>query len=103
MRHVGPIRAELGYRTIFMLGPLSNPALVKRIMVGVFDAKWLQPFAKALATLGTTHAIVVHGSDGLDEVTTTGSPTRPACVMAALLIWKSIPPLSAWTKPTRKS
>jgi anthranilate phosphoribosyltransferase len=72
MRHVGPIRAELGYRTIFnMLGPLSNPALVKRIMVGVFDRQWLTPFAEALHDLGTTHALVVHGRDGLDEVTTT--------------------------------
>ena len=72
MRHVGPIRAELGYRTIFnMLGPLSNPALVKRIMVGVFDRQWLNPFAKALHDLGTTHALVVHGRDGLDEITTT--------------------------------
>ena len=73
MRHVAPIRAELGYRTIFnMLGPLSNPALVKRILVGVFDRKWLLPFAEALKALGTTHAMVVHGEDGLDEVTSTG-------------------------------
>ena len=72
MRHVGPIRAELGYRTIFnMLGPLSNPAMVKRIMVGVFDRQWLTPFAEALHDLGTSHALVVHGRDGLDEITTT--------------------------------
>ena len=74
MRHVGPIRAELGTRTIFnLLGPLSNPALVKRIMVGVYDAAWCRPFAEALDALGTTHAFVVHGNDGLDEVTTTTS------------------------------
>ena len=74
MRHVGPIRAELGTRTIFnLLGPLSNPALVKRIIVGVYDAAWCRPFTEALDALGTTHAFVVHGKDGLDEVTTTTS------------------------------
>ena len=73
MRHVGPVRAELGMRTIFnLLGPLSNPALVKRIMVGVFDAKWGNAFAQALHQLGTTHAWIVHGADGLDELSTTG-------------------------------
>ena len=73
MRHVGPIRAELGTRTIFnLLGPLSNPALVSRLMVGVYDKMWLRPFAEALHQLGTTHAMIVHGSDGLDEATITG-------------------------------
>ena len=73
MRHVGPVRAELGTRTIFnLLGPLSNPALVDRIMVGVYDRQWLTPFAHALHELGTKHAWIVHGSDGLDEITTTG-------------------------------
>ena len=73
MRHVGPVRATLGVRTIFnLLGPLSNPALVKRIMVGVFDQSYCAPFAHVLSQLGTTHAWVVHGADGLDEVSTTG-------------------------------
>ncbi len=73
MRHVGPVRAALGVRTIFnLLGPLSNPALVSRIMIGVFDHSYCAPFAHVLAQLGTTHAWVVHGADGLDEVSTTG-------------------------------
>ena len=73
MRHVGPIRAELKLRTIFnLLGPLSNPALVSRIMVGVFDSVWSRPFAEALKTLDTQYAWIVHGSDGLDELSTTG-------------------------------
>jgi len=73
MRHVAPVRSALGVRTIFnMLGPLANPALVKRIMVGVYDHSYCAPFAHVLAELGTTHAWVVHGADGLDEVSTTG-------------------------------
>ena len=74
MRHVGPIRVELGVRTIFnLLGPLSNPAKVSRILVGSFDAMWLHPFAEALDKLGTRHAWIVHGADGLDELSTTGN------------------------------
>ncbi len=74
MRHVGPVRAELGVRTIFnLLGPLSNPALVKRILVGSYDQRWLNPFAQALDQLGTEYAWIVHGADGLDELSTTGT------------------------------
>jgi anthranilate phosphoribosyltransferase len=73
MRHVGPIRAELGVRTIFnLLGPLSNPAQVSRYLIGSFDARWLHPFAEALDKLGTRNAWIVHGADGLDELSTTG-------------------------------
>ena len=72
MRHVGPVRAELGTRTIFnLLGPLSNPARVRRQMVGVFAPEWIGPVAETLRTLGTDRAWVAHG-DGLDEITTTG-------------------------------
>jgi len=78
MRHVGPTRVELGTRTIFnLLGPLSNPAGVKRQMVGVFSRHWVEPLAKVLGRLGSERAIVVHGSDGLDEITTAG-PTSVA-------------------------
>jgi anthranilate phosphoribosyltransferase len=73
MKHVGPARVELGTRTAFnLLGPLSNPAGVKRQMTGVFARAWVEPIAKVLANLGTTAAWVVHGSDGLDEITVTG-------------------------------
>jgi anthranilate phosphoribosyltransferase len=74
MKHVGPTRIELGTRTIFnLLGPLSNPAGVKRQMVGVFSRQWVEPLANVLKNLGSERAYVVHGSDGLDEITTSGS------------------------------
>lgn len=73
MRHVGPARAELGTRTIFnILGPLANPASVKRQLVGVFSPQWLHPIAETLRELGSESVWVVHGS-GLDEITTTGT------------------------------
>jgi len=76
MKHVGPTRVELGTRTIFnLMGPMSNPAGVKRQLLGVFSPDWQEPMASVLRNLGTEHAWIVHGSDGLDEITTTG-PTR---------------------------
>lgn len=73
MRHVGPARVELGTRTIFnLLGPLSNPASVKRQLLGVFDKDWVEPLAHVLRDLGSQTVWVVHG-DGLDEMTTTGT------------------------------
>ncbi len=78
MRHVAPARGSLQLRTIFnLLGPLANPAQAKRQILGVFDRKWLRPMAEVLEKLGSEHVWVVHGSDGLDEVTTTG-PTYVA-------------------------
>jgi anthranilate phosphoribosyltransferase len=73
MRHVGPTRVELGTRTIFnLMGPLSNPAGAKRQLTGVFSRAWIGPMAEVLGKLGSERAWVVHGSDGIDELTTTG-------------------------------
>jgi anthranilate phosphoribosyltransferase len=78
MRHVGPTRVELGTRTIFnLMGPLSNPAGARRQLIGVFSRDWLETLAEVLGRLGTERAWVVHGSDGMDEITTTG-PTHVA-------------------------
>jgi anthranilate phosphoribosyltransferase len=80
MKNVGPTRVELGTRTIFnLLGPLSNPAGVRRQMVGVFSRQWIEPLAQVLRNLGSESAWVVHGSDGLDEITTSG-PTHVAAL-----------------------
>jgi anthranilate phosphoribosyltransferase len=80
MKNVGPTRVELGTRTIFnLLGPLSNPANVKRQLVGVFSRQWIEPLAQVLKNLGSETIWVVHGSDGLDEITTSG-PTYVAAL-----------------------
>jgi anthranilate phosphoribosyltransferase len=80
MKHVAPTRVELATRTIFnLLGPLSNPAGVRRQMVGVFSRQWTEPLAHVLKNLGCERAYVVHGSDGLDEITTAG-PTSIAAL-----------------------
>jgi anthranilate phosphoribosyltransferase len=78
MKNVGPTRVELGTRTIFnLLGPLSNPANVKRQMIGTFSRHWIEPMAQVLNNLGSERVWVAHGSDGLDEITTSG-PTSVA-------------------------
>src|SRR6201996_1940437 len=80
MKNVNPTRLELATRTIFnLLGPLSNPAGVKRQMVGVFSRQWVRPLAEVLKNLGSEQVWVVHGSDGLDEITLTG-PTFVAAL-----------------------
>ncbi len=78
MKHVQPVRRELKLRTVFnLLGPLTNPARASAQVVGVYSAALVEKLAEALGMLGARHALVVHGSDGLDEITTTG-PTRIA-------------------------
>lgn len=69
MKHVGAARRQIGRRTIFnLLGPLASPAKVTRQLVGVFSSDWLVPYAQALKALGSSRAFIVHGRDGLDEV-----------------------------------
>ena len=73
MKHAAVVRKELGFRTIFnLLGPLTNPAGARVQLLGVFDSKWVSPLAEVLRELGSHHALVVHGFDGLDEITLTG-------------------------------
>jgi len=79
-KNVAATRVELGTRTIFnLLGPLSNPASVKRQMIGAFSRQWIEPMAQVLKNLGSECVWVAHGSDGLDEITTTG-PTHVAAL-----------------------
>lgn len=79
MRHVGPVRIELGTRTLFnVLGPLTNPAGVKRQLTGAFTPRLIRPMAEVLAALGSDAAWIVHGSDGTDEISIAG----PTAVVA---------------------
>lgn len=74
MKHAAGPRRDLGVRTIFnLLGPLTNPAGARHQLLGVFDAFWLEPMAAVLQRLGSVHAMVVHGEDGLDEVSLTAA------------------------------
>ncbi len=69
MKHVGPARKKMGKKTIFnLIGPLSSPAQVKRQVIGVFDKKWMIPFAEALKENNVVHAYIVHSDDGMDEI-----------------------------------
>jgi anthranilate phosphoribosyltransferase len=78
MKNVAPVRRELAFRTVFnLLGPICNPANVKRQLIGIYAREWLEPVAHVLGELGTEKAWIVHGADGLDEISTTGT-TRVA-------------------------
>jgi len=92
MKHVGPARVELGTRTMFnLLGPQSNPAGVRRYLLGVYAEDWVEPVAAALLANRAIKAWVVHGSDGLDEITTTG-PTSVAQIEGGSLTAFQISP-----------
>ncbi len=92
MKHVAPVRRALGVRTIFnLLGPLANPSGVKRQVIGVFAEKWLLPVAEALLALGTEEALVVWGTDGLDELSLS-APTRAIHLRGGKLIHLSLKP-----------
>jgi len=95
MKYVMPARTEMGVRTIFnLLGPMSNPAGVKRQLTGAYSRDWIKPMAQTLGNLGTEMAWVVHGSDGLDEITTTG-PTYVAQIKNGELTEFEISPADA--------
>ncbi len=102
MRHAAPVRRELGVRTVLnLLGPLCNPAGATAQVVGVFDGALVRPLAEALARLGTRRAIVVHGLDGLDELTVTG-PSRVAEWDGATVREYTVDPASLGL-PTRRA
>jgi anthranilate phosphoribosyltransferase len=101
MKNVGPTRVELGTRTIFnLLGPLSNPANVKRHLIGVFSRHWIEPLAQVLKNLGSESVWVVHGSDGLDEITISG-PTYVAALENGKIRSLEIAPEDAGLKPVK--
>jgi anthranilate phosphoribosyltransferase len=101
MKNVGPTRVELGTRTIFnLLGPLSNPAGVKRQLIGAFSRQWIEPMAQVLKNLGSECVWVAHGSDGLDEITTTG-PTHVAALENGNIRTFEIAPEDAGLKRTK--
>ncbi len=92
MKNVREIRKKIGRRTIFnLLGPLTNPAGTKFHLMGVYDQKWLEPMAEVLRNLGAERAWVVHGSDGLDEITVTG-PTHIAVLESGTITRREIAP-----------
>lgn len=92
MKAWAPIRADLGIRSLFnLLGPLCNPAGVSRQVLGVYSRKWLEPMAETLKNLGSVHAWVVHGSDGMDELTTTGPSTVAELVDGDIHVFEVTP------------
>jgi len=98
MKYVGAARKQIGRRTIFnLLGPLASPAKVTRQLVGVFSSDWLVPYAEALKALGSSHAWIVHGRDGLDELSISG-PTQIAILDQGAVVTREITPEDAGLK-----
>src|SRR4051812_28886443 len=98
MKYAGNARKQIGRRTIFnLLGPLANPGRVTRQLVGVFSADWLVPYAEALKALGSEHAWIVHGRDGLDELSISG-PTQIAILEQDTVTSREITPEDAGLK-----
>ncbi|MEZ5816693.1 MAG: anthranilate phosphoribosyltransferase [Hyphomicrobiaceae bacterium] len=103
MKHWAPVRAELGIRTLFnLLGPISNPAGVTRQVVGVFARQWVEPIAHVLRELGAEHVWVVHGHDGLDELTTTGATDVAELKDGRIEVFE-VTPLDAGLAPAKLS
>ncbi len=103
MKHWAPVRGELGIRTIFnVLGPICNPAGVKRQVVGVYSLELVEPIAQVLNNLGSEHVWVVHGHDGMDEMTTTGA-TRVAELKDGRVHTFEVTPADAGLQPARLS
>lgn len=99
-RAVVPVRRALGVRTIFnLLGPLTNPAAARRQLIGVYARDRVEPVARVLAALGCVHALVVHGADGLDEITTT-TITHVAEVQRGTVVTYELSPESAGVRRT---
>jgi anthranilate phosphoribosyltransferase len=100
MKNVAPVRRDLGFRTVFnLLGPICNPAGVQRQLIGIYAREWLEPVAHVLADLGTEKAWIVHGADGLDEISTTG-PTRVAMLEDGRVTVRDIVPEDAGIERT---
>jgi anthranilate phosphoribosyltransferase len=98
MKHVGAARKQIGRRTIFnLLGPLASPARVTRQLVGVFSSDWLVPYAESLKALGSTRAWIVHGRDGLDEMSISG-PTDVATLENGVIATRLVEPEDAGLK-----
>jgi anthranilate phosphoribosyltransferase len=100
-RHAMPVRQALGFPTIFnLLGPLTNPAGAKRQLMGVYEQRFMEPIAGALATLGTLRAMVVHSEDGLDEISIS-APTRLVHVVDGRLEHETISPRDLGLTPAQ--